>query len=80
MRRDALNELINWKNGNRRKPLVLQGARQVGKTWLMREFGRLEYNKTAYVSFDGNVALREAVSNYIDVKELITEIEISVQM
>ncbi len=80
MRRDALNELINWKNGNRRKPLVLQGARQVGKTWLMREFGRLEYNKTAYVSFDGNVALREVFSNYTDVKELITKIEISVQM
>jgi len=45
MKRDALKQLIEWKNSKRRKPLILQGARQVGKTWLMQEFGRQEYKK-----------------------------------
>ncbi|MCR5762670.1 MAG: ATP-binding protein [Treponema sp.] len=52
MQRKALEELLEWKKSSRRKPLVLQGARQVGKTWLMKEFGRLYYEKTFYFSFD----------------------------
>ncbi|MFH1761108.1 MAG: AAA family ATPase [bacterium] len=41
-------KLILWKNQKQRKPLLLQGARQVGKTYLLKEFGRLEYSQTAY--------------------------------
>ena len=50
MERFALEELKKWKENPDRKPLVLMGARQVGKTWLMREFGRLFYKNVAYVS------------------------------
>ena len=49
MKRFALQKLIDWKNDAHRKPLILNGARQVGKTWLLREFARTEYKKEAYV-------------------------------
>jgi predicted AAA+ superfamily ATPase len=52
MFRKSLNELIAWKNSPRRKPLVLKGARQVGKTWLMNEFARKYYDDFVYISFD----------------------------
>ena len=52
MQRKALQQLVEWKNSPRRKPLIVKGARQVGKTWLMKEFGRLYYEKTFYFSFD----------------------------
>ena len=54
MKRYALDELRKWKNKENRKPLVIMGARQVGKTWLMKEFGRTEYKKVAYISFYNN--------------------------
>ena len=79
MEREALNQLIEWKNSKRRKPLILQGARQVGKTWLMKEFGRREYKKKAYISFDGNHELQKAFADYTNVRELLTKIEISTQ-
>ncbi len=52
MKRNAINELLAWKSSDNRKPLVLKGARQVGKTWLMKEFGRLYYEDTFYFNFD----------------------------
>ena len=52
MRRNALEKLIEWKKSEDRKPMVLRGARQVGKTWLMKEFGRLEYEGFVYLNFD----------------------------
>ena len=52
MKRTALEALKNWKNSEDRKPMVLRGARQVGKTWLMKEFGRLEYESFIYLNFD----------------------------
>lgn len=51
-----MNELIRWKESPRRKPLILNGARQVGKTWLLKEFGRIHFDKVAYVSLDVNSA------------------------
>ena len=50
MRRDAMKKLIGWKNSEHRKPMVLRGARQVGKTWLMQEFGRTQYESVAYIN------------------------------
>ena len=52
MKRNAMQALINWKNDPERKPLILRGARQVGKTWLMKEFGRIYYTNYVYFNFD----------------------------
>ena len=52
MYRKAIDELLAWKNSRRRKPLVLKGARQVGKTWLMNEFASIAYDDSVYISFD----------------------------
>ena len=52
MKRNAIHDLIQWKSGEDRKPLVLKGARQVGKTWLMKEFGKKYYNNYVYFNFD----------------------------
>ncbi|MCL2050401.1 MAG: AAA family ATPase [Lachnospiraceae bacterium] len=52
MYRSAYNQLVEWKNSSRRKPLVIKGARQVGKTWLMNEFAKNEYKDYIYLSFD----------------------------
>lgn len=54
MYRNALGRLQQWKEKANRKPLVIKGARQVGKTWLMKEFGRRFYAKTVYINFDAN--------------------------
>lgn len=52
MKRNAWDKLIAWKNDPARKPLILKGARQVGKTWLMKEFGRVQYENFVYFNFD----------------------------
>ena len=52
MYRIAIEKLLKWKQNKRRKPLIIEGARQVGKTWLMKEFGRQEYKDTIYINFD----------------------------
>lgn len=52
MKRNAISKLIRWKNSAERKPMVLKGARQVGKTWLMKEFGKNFYDNFAYFNFD----------------------------
>jgi uncharacterized protein len=58
MRRDAMKTLQAWKKDEDRKPLVLKGARQVGKTWLMKEFGRQHYDNYVYFNFDEEEALK----------------------
>ena len=50
MYRIAMENLIEWKESKRRKPLIIEGARQVGKTWLMKEFGQQSYNDTVYIN------------------------------
>lgn len=52
MERFLLEKLLDWKNSPFRKPLILMGVRQVGKTWLLKEFGRRYYDNTAYFNFD----------------------------
>ena len=76
MDRKALIELKEWKKKKNRKPLIIQGARQVGKTWLMKEFGKQEYKKVAYVSFDRNESLRTTFSNTVDTSVLLSALEI----
>lgn len=58
MKRSALSQLIAWKNNPERKPLIIRGARQVGKTWLMKEFGQSCYERFAYFNFDEEDALK----------------------
>ena len=52
IKRNAIQDLISWKSNEERKPLVLKGARQVGKTWLMKEFGKNYYKSFVYFNFD----------------------------
>lgn len=52
LRRNAIQDLIKWKSSEERKPMVIRGARQVGKTWLMKEFGRTYYKSYVYFNFD----------------------------
>jgi predicted AAA+ superfamily ATPase len=72
MYRKVFEELVSWKQSPRRKPLVLKGARQVGKTWLMNELARTEYDDHIYISFDKDA---EAVRIFSDTKnpQLILE-------
>ena len=51
---NILSQLIKWKNGTNRKPLIINGARQVGKTYILKEFGRTQYKNMAYVNYDNN--------------------------
>lgn len=77
MRRNAINELIRWKNDEERKPMVLRGARQVGKTWLMKEFGRINYDSYVYFNFDEEDELKsifEANKNPKRIIELLSMI------
>ena len=76
MKRHLINMLIEWKNDQNRKPLVLSGARQVGKTWLMNEFGKRYYKKVAYITFFNNARLKKVFENDYDINRLITNISI----
>lgn len=78
MNRDFyIDKLLRWKKSNRRKPLILEGARQVGKTWLMREFARAQYENVAYVRFDKDKLLRRIFDADFDIERIIHELEIA---
>ncbi len=62
MYRKAMQDLIKWKTSLGRKPLIIRGARQVGKTWLMKEFGKTNYKKHAYINFDNNERMENLFS------------------
>ena len=64
-----------WKSSSRRKPLILEGARQVGKTWLMREFARMYYENVVYVRFDKDKLLRHIFDSDFDVERILHELE-----
>lgn len=64
MKRTVIDQLHGWKNSNNRKPLILLGARQVGKTWVLKEFGRTAYKSVAYLNCDNNPNAQELFSDY----------------
>ena len=68
--------LLEWKNSKDRKPLILKGVRQCGKTWLLKEFGKKNYENVAYFNFEGNDSLQERFSQDLDVKRIIEELSI----
>lgn len=85
MKRDIYHHLEEWKRSARRKPLVLNGARQVGKTYALKHFGKTSYEKTAYLNFEKDEKLARYFEETLDPKELLkilsihTEIEIKPQ-
>ena len=76
MRRFATDKLLDWKKKSNRKPLILMGARQVGKTWLMKEFGKTYYKKTAYISFYNNQRMQAVFDTDFDIKRIIMNLNI----
>ncbi len=78
MYREAMKQLEGWKDNPNRKPMILRGARQVGKTWLMQEFGKTYYRFCAYISMDENERMENAFREAFDVKRIIESLEIEV--
>jgi predicted AAA+ superfamily ATPase len=74
--REIIEKLINWKNSGKRKPLILQGARQVGKTWALKQFGRENFENTAYFNFDEQTELKQFFSQTKDIKRLIQNLSL----
>lgn len=75
MRRIKLAELVDWKNSPSRKPLIIKGARQVGKTWLMKEFGNTQYTQTVYINFEKSQRLQALFSDDFDISRIIVALQ-----
>lgn len=75
MKRSAITYLYQWKESNHRKPLIMLGARQVGKTWLMQEFAKEAYTNSAYVNFEDNEMLRELFAHDFDINRIINSLQ-----
>lgn len=76
MYREGINSLIAWKNSPRRKPLILRGARQVGKTWLLKEFGRTQYRQCVYVNFENASHLQDIFLKDFDMARILQALQI----
>jgi uncharacterized protein len=76
MKRSLYEDLLRWKQSAHRKPLVLQGARQVGKTWLMKEFGKNEFDQVAYFNFESSERLRRIFFSDFDLNRILASLEI----
>ena len=76
MIRDAEVQLLEWKNSKHRKPLLIYGARQVGKTWLMKTFGKTEFTNCIYINFEKEIQLRGIFETDYNPKRIIKLIEI----
>jgi len=76
MERRAMIGLKDWKSRTNRKPLIIRGARQVGKTWLIKEFGKTEYEKTAYINFESSRSLNTLFAEDFDIERIIAAIQI----
>ena len=74
MERIVYKQLLKWKNSNNRKPLIINGARQVGKTWLLKEFGTKEYKNIAYVSLDKNSDAADVFERDFDIDRIIRQL------
>jgi predicted AAA+ superfamily ATPase len=76
MQRELLQSLIKWKKKDDRKPLIIRGARQVGKTWLMKEFGNSHYKNIAYVNFETALSLHHIFESGFEAEKLIMALKI----
>lgn len=76
MYRTALEKLKKWKQSHRRKPLIIEGARQVGKTWLIKEFGKSCYSDTVYINFDSNASMTELFRGDLNPDRILKGLEL----
>jgi len=76
MKRLILEKLIAWKDDPYRKPLIIRGARQVGKTWIMKQFGALYFEKVAYLNFDNNTRMVNLYEHDFDLQRILTGLQI----
>ena len=76
MKRELIKKLIKWKNLEDRKPLIIEGARQVGKTWLLKEFGEKYFEDFAYFSFDENSSLKNMFMDNISPVNIVQKLSI----
>lgn len=76
MQRFLMEELVKWKQKDNRKPLLVKGARQVGKTWLMKEFGKQYFKKVAYVTFYNNQRMKRVFDEDYDIERILININI----
>ena len=75
MRRKIYSRLLEWKNSKDRRPLMLLGARQVGKTWIMRHFGEQEYSKVVYVNCDDEPRMKQIFDLDYDIERILTTLQ-----
>ncbi|MDR1972203.1 MAG: AAA family ATPase [Treponema sp.] len=75
MQRKALEKLMTWKASPGRKPLLVKGARQVGKTWLLKEFGKTAFRNTVYIDFYNNERARRLFEGDLDPRRIIEEMQ-----
>lgn len=80
MERLVMDELVKWKNKKKRKPLILKGARQVGKTWLMKSFGKEYFENTAYINFDKNARMKAVFEEDYDINRILMAINIEAKV
>ena len=73
MERELMKSLVKWKTAPRRKPLILKGARQVGKTWLMKEFGRRYFQNIVYINFDNNPRMQQIFEQDYDIRRILSQ-------
>ena len=76
--RDIISKLAEWKKSKMRKPLILSGARQIGKTWALKEFGRLHYDNVAYFNFDKKSELQKEFEATKDPRRLVKALSLYV--
>lgn len=76
MERLMMEKLLKWKNKKKRKPLIIQGARQVGKTWIMKEFGKKYFENVVYISFDNNEHMKNIFELDYDIPRIISALKI----
>ena len=76
MKRDIYKKLLEWKSSQRRKPLLLRGARQVGKTYILQDFGRKEYENVAYFNFEEDPAIDDFFRQKLDPKQIISNLSL----
>ena len=75
MERKIFSQLLKWKDKKNRKPLLMTGVRQCGKTYIVKKFGNQEFEDVAYFNFDGNTGLKSVFDFDFDVKRIVNELE-----
>ena len=76
MEREIIKDLLKWKDSDNRKPLIIHGARQVGKTYIVKQFGKENYDNLIYVNFETNQEVSSQISESIDAKYIINKLEL----